>query len=124
MPGMSLGHAVVLKCSYCQGTIGEHEESCPQEITDQLRFLQRTMPCPKCKKGTVDRNADDFFECRSCHRQFTTADRDDSWEKLILFDDFHDEYFHVALMPNKGKGGFPLDRQIKEVKWRRVRRKT
>ncbi len=61
--------------------------------------------CPLCRKSTVDVNASDYYECRSCHRQFSRGARDESAARYYLFTG--DEYLKVEVLPELGNGSFP-----------------
>ena len=88
---------------------------CPTKVCaarDALLMKQPRYNCPKCTKGTVSRNKDDFLECDSCRIQFSRSPHgDDTWERTILIDQ-RDNIVHVEVYPLKGKG----DLWVKEYK--------
>ena len=63
-------------------------------------------------------NNDDFFECLSCHTQYTCGCwGDDSWEEVVLIDEAKDNIFDAfrtyRVLPTKGKGDFPVEKELR-----------
>ncbi len=105
---MSLGHGheLVLECNYCKRSISNHKLSCPQLACEEAHRRILNYICPACSASAVDVNDSDYFECRSCHRQFSRADQRDGVDTR-LFLDAGDNFLPVVQLPEPGKGIFP-----------------
>ena len=103
-----------LRCSVCQQIDG-HADGCLQFQLDQLQARIRHIECPKCGKGEVDINGEDFFECRSCHARYSSSNWNPGGEKFILNDPLSDDLVVVVILEGKGNGDFPLDKTVAEV---------
>ena len=62
--------------------------------------------CPSCRACAVDVNDSDYFECRSCHRQFSRAAHHNG-EGTRLYLETGDNIFPVVELPEPGKGVIP-----------------
>jgi hypothetical protein len=115
----------------------EHAPGCLQLRIEELVASRVTAFCPICHKGTVTVNADDFFECKSCHTQFNSglAGPDDATTTKRTFLDlsYPHDITYIQIMSQKGHGDFPKERRIAEMcaerdkalaKFRRPRRKV
>ncbi len=121
---LSLCQFITQECSYCNGTIAEHESGCPEGIIENLFSQRRNLECPNCGKKEVEVNVDDFYECRNCHTQYVTTDWNGSWERAFIIDmnaSIAGAAINVQVHPVKGKGKFKLDRDIAVQAARKVR---
>ncbi len=112
--GMSMGfcHRQELHCSICMEDMNHHNPSCPQLTIENLTRMKITSRCPACsKRNAVSLNMDDFFECDSCHTQYSTSELGAGKERLILID-FKDNVHQVAKLEEKGKGVFKYDHTL------------
>ena len=113
---MISGPSIKIRC-ICGSNSDEHAPGCPQAALKGLVIRQRHIPCPKCDHLAVDVNAMDYYECRNCHRQFTIADMlAGNPERLFIDDPKKSDICVVVEFPNKGKGDFPLDREISKAR--------
>jgi hypothetical protein len=123
---MGLSLEMFLECTYCKKKIDEEHEksSCPKGQIAALVKSIRSYPCPECG-GTVELNTGDFFECRSCHTQFSAGeytgeglDEDASSEgrTFILDMNYENRAIPVYVMKNKGEGKFRIDQQVALIK--------
>ena len=119
---MKAGMTLLSKCPKC-GQSNGHSSDCVYGKIERLESKARHIACPNCRKNTVGLNADDFWECRECHTQYTsspaTADSDDCVEKLLVIDlnaPIHQGCQRVLELKTKGEGNFPLDHEIEELR--------
>lgn len=112
--GLSLGLRVYQKCSLCDGTTDEHNAGCPFAQLQVLEDSRPAITCPKCNKGSVEINTGDYYECRECATQFTRAEQGIE-EEVIFVDWKHDTTLRVAVLPDKGRGEFKIDRDLARV---------
>lgn len=116
----TLRHSHVLLCVECRCSISSHDPSCQtgkfaariQALESQYRYIW----CPVCKKGDVELNDDDLYECRACHGLFCTGERDESFPRHLLIYERGDTYFPVQLLPQKGTGQFHVDLELAKVR--------
>ena len=104
-----------IRCLQCGSTDG-HYSDCLQLQLDNLVKQQKHIECPKCGAHDVDVNLDDYYECRQCHMQCTTSDRDESFERVQLIIDYDAPLWEgmrpAQVLPTKGKGEFRIDQSI------------
>lgn len=109
------------RCPVCK-TTGEHKEGCPMGELKRLQGLNLHIVCPRpqCEEGLVGINREGFYECRSCHTQWTAAALHDTLEghERDLIDDSHAAALPISVfvLPVKGKGRFPLDAAIAKLR--------
>lgn len=116
-------------CDYCGNSVSAHQQGCPAGAYERAQEALRNIPCPLCKKGYVEVNESDFYECRECHGQFTTALMDETWPETRLWDHQANWPIKVLVMPDKGQGKFPVLDNLERVRLqlqlaRRRRKKT
>ncbi len=114
--GMRITERIIIRCHVCGSD--PHAEGCPVPRLEKLSELNRHIECPVCHAHEVGINAVDYYECRSCHVQFTsgagTLPADD---KIHYLDDPKAiDLVPVRRLPNGGNGDFPLDKSIMEVR--------
>jgi len=114
---LGLGLRTELRCRYCEGTISDHEPSCPMGEYEKAKLLLRRHKCPRCFAENVDVNKSDYFECRSCRRQFSRSDTGEG-QRLYLFLDNKEECLVVTELSEKGEGQFHSDDVLKEAEER------
>lgn len=107
MMSLSLTPRLLLKCGYCEGSVSDHETYCPQHLFDMARSNMLHYGCPACDKNSVEVNSSDYFECCSCHRQFSRADNRNEDTK-ILYIESEEEFLPVIELPELGKGDIPV----------------
>jgi len=112
---MSSGQRISIRC-ICGTDTNTHKPGCPQERLNGLIARQRHIRCPQCGHPAVDRNDDDFYECRSCNTQYTTADMFENAERAFLDDPRASDIKVVHVHPLKGTGKFSLDTLIEEAR--------
>ncbi len=112
---------VSLQCPHCRESINAHSPNCPAHDLQKLveKRMASTGLCPVCKKesASVELNAGDFYECRKCHTQFSTAESgsaEEDWTWLTI----NGEFIIVIVLKDKGKGDFPLDKLFEEARQR------
>lgn len=119
MLNINLKPSLGLRCLYCKTRDG-HSPYCLQAQLDELCRRRKYIECPKCGKNAVDVNQGDYYECRGCHTQYTTGERDGSFERtfLVINEDIPiDEGVKIVLvLPQKGVGKFPIDERIASLK--------
>lgn len=112
---LSLTRSQKLHCRYCEGSLDNHEQQCPQAAMERARDARRFLECPVCSKNAVDVNASDYYECRECRSQFSRgAQHEGCGEDKFLWVDGQPR--RVVLLSQKGKGKFPSDKSFKKVK--------
>ena len=100
------------RCSLCGQPMSEHLERCPFRVSAEFGIERFNINCPDCEypRGKIDRNRDDFFECRKCNTQYSAGLVGSENQKIIyLIDNCSDEYHTVYKMNEKGSGDFPVD---------------
>lgn len=97
--------------------------SCPAKMLSlyqwQLEDRRTGIDCPKCRQP-LGLNGNDFYECIECHHQYTTGyNGDESWENLILINETADKIanaiLQVRVLPQKGKGDFPVTQELERL---------
>ncbi len=105
--GMSSGMIIGIPCPACR-CIGGHSPDCPEPTIKRLQSQQLHVGCPKCHERAVDRNDDDYMECRKCHTQFLRGCLEG--HELILLDIRTDpDMAPFSVLPEKGTGQFSID---------------
>src|SRR6478736_534388 len=106
--GLNLRLRTTLRCNVCYGLIPEHTPECPQKQLEEYldAQLNHEYSCPKCHKGRVAVNDGDYWECRKCHKQFTSGiacgEDVDTLERTFLLNLSQDEVIDVAVLTPKG----------------------
>jgi len=120
---MGIGIMQTLPCPVC-GAHDGHYDGCEKAAMEELRERIVNLPCPKCGKGKVGVNETDYYECRSCHTQFSTSGIVDCAdpERTQLLDERHDQIIPVLVLQRKGDGKFPLDQALEELRKRLAKR--
>ena len=110
---MVVKNMVYIKCPVCGSPQGEHADDCPQAEYNRLSALQSFGLCPKCLENGIDVNADDFWECRKCHTQFSGSGFGDTAEpEKTMTDNKDGQMITVIVLKAKGKGDFPIDKAL------------
>lgn len=105
-------------CVICGESVQEHHKDCPCTRLEKALDARPEISCIVCKRGKVDINRSDFFECRKCHTQFTSGEYDPggSEEKQEVIHNCNgDIYINVKKMLLKGEGDFPKDTLLKQL---------
>ena len=116
---MSIRMTQAIPCPAC-GAHEDHKYRCPQKDVDTLAQLRMHVECPKCRANAIDRNDDDFMECRECHMQFVVRVafvETEGLEQVML--DLPDSRGGLKLfrvLPQKGTGKFSLDRAFEAAR--------
>jgi ribosomal protein S27E len=105
--GPALTPRLILECLHCQQSISEHAENCPMGEFEEAKHSFLNYQCPSCKNPVVELNTSDYFECRSCHRQFTRGAGGDNGQPT-QFLDFWGEMILVVELPEFGEGDIPI----------------
>jgi len=117
---MYLSIRLTVPCGVC-GSHDGHESDCELKAIQELHKRNTYINCPKCHEGKVGLNKDDFYECRACRTQFTTnpgvVDTENP-ERVILLDYKNDRPIDVLVFQLKGRGEFPIDEAIVELRQR------
>ena len=115
--GLGLSQQLILKCPICQQSYDSHRSDCLQGRLEKLQGMDRHIKCPKCHARAIGVNKEDFFECRSCHAQYTTGSAFVVTEERFLLDDPQaTDLIVVATLSQSGQGHFPLDDVIAKVR--------
>ena len=107
-----------IKCLLCRGQ-GDHAVGCKIRQIEKLQDRNFYLDCPMCtKERQIGLNKMDFFECRSCHAQFSTSP---FWggknSKLITLMGVNcDQIFTARSLKERGDGFFPIDIEIERLK--------
>jgi len=109
-------------CNICNRSLEDHAPDCPQGKLKEvgIQIIEHLMTCPKCyESGSVLPNRDDFLECQECHALFTRSllamgHDPDTLERTMIFKG--DDGFQVLVIPEEGKGDFPLLQRAKELR--------
>lgn len=97
--------------------MSEHAPACPMAAFEAAKANLRTYGCPVCRTSAVDVNASDYFECRSCHRQFSRgAHHEEKGPRLFLETDA--DILPVVELPQRGTGNFPSITAFNEARER------
>lgn len=116
--GMSLGMSMrqIQRCTACGESVEEHTNDCPHKLIQAVLKRQRHINCARCYKPTVDVNADDFYECRECHTQYTTSlVGGEKLRETFLLDYEQNDIINVRVMNEPGRGEFPMDWQLETL---------
>jgi hypothetical protein len=115
--------AMVQNCEYCTGKVDDHAPGCPAARLDYLVTQKKQILCPNCKAPAVDVNTSDFYECRSCHTQYTRAQIDNvgggtELVSLLIDEDapLSEGMKTVRVLNQKGSGSFAIDNEIIEIR--------
>jgi len=118
---IGMSQRMVLLCSACGEDIKVHAADCPQGEIERL--LERTprANCVACRKGDLLPNKDDYFECRTCHVQFSRGlicgGEDPATLSTVLLDlSGSVDFVPAKQMKAPGTGDFPVLRLIEELK--------
>ena len=116
--------SMTIPCPVCDAHDG-HKDDCEQSAMEELREHNTNLPCPKCTKGKVGVNEDDFFECRTCHTQFASSGYADQQnpERMLLLDERHNRIIPVLVLERKGKGNLPIDQALEEISQRLAKKR-
>lgn len=118
--GMSMGYGLRLRqlCVICNQDMDDHAESCPQGRMQALMNRRIIHKCPDCYDWTLEKNREDYLECRKCREVFTIglcAPYDvEKLPRVIVFTR-DDQALNAARFPKKGNGDFPIDDTIKAL---------
>lgn len=118
--GMGFGMELRMRllCVICDQDMDDHAENCPQGQMQQLVEHRIIHKCPDCHKWSLEKNRDDFLECRKCREVFTIglcAPYDvETLPRVIIFTR-DDQALNAARFPEKGDGDFPIDEAIKAI---------
>lgn len=107
---------ITVACGVC-GAANGHRRGCSVAAMRKLQERNVFLGCPKCD-GKVGLNKDDYYECRSCHAQLSTSGLVDGegLEEMILVDHKNDKVITVFVLERKGKGEFPIDQAIDDLR--------
>lgn len=97
---------LTVKCRHCHESVSEHLSSCPMLAYEEAQRRLLCYGCPSCGACTVEVNDSDYFECRSCHRQFSRAAHHDG-EGSRLYLETGDDILPIVVLPEQGKGNIP-----------------
>lgn len=122
--GMSFSMRQIQVCNLCGESVADHAESCPARAQEKLLENEMTFPCErKGCRGKVWRNSEDYYECMTCHTQFTTGMcvpgvdvEKANLEKTHLINVDRNFVAHVLVMPEKGKGIRAIDENLARIK--------
>lgn len=116
--GLSLNQSIAIPCSLCKRT--KCGADCLLQRHRTLSSQQKHIQCANCHAHDVDINVDDYYECRKCHTQYTTAPYDDSWERVLLVIDMDAPILQGGVVtalvhPTKGEGKIDIDQALQEI---------
>lgn len=119
---MGMGFGMELRqrllCVICDQDMDDHADNCPQGQMERLVENRIIHKCPDCHKWSLEKNRDDFLECRKCREVFTLglcAPYDvEKLPRVIIFTQ-DDHALNAARFPEKGDGDFPIDEAIKAL---------
>ena len=113
---MTQSMRLIFRCNVCKSD--PHEEGCPVVHLERLNEMNRHISCPACNACGVGVNSRDYYECRSCHTQFTSGGGTTPADDVIYYldDPKAADLILVKKLPNKGDGNFPIDKKIEEVR--------
>lgn len=111
---MTFSPRLSIRCAICNGE--KHDPNFVCGRMEELAKHIQHMKCPACGKQEVDRNKDDFFECRVCHTQYSRsgADKGDP-KRTFLIDEKSDQPIWVCVLREPGRGEFPLDEAMTKL---------
>jgi hypothetical protein len=116
--------SISVPCPVC-GSYDGHEPDCEVVAIEELQRKNTHIDCPQCN-GLVGINDSDYYECRGCHRQFSSSLLVDGAlepKELVLVDLRKDRSFPVLALEAKGAGKFPVDQAIEKLQ-KRIREKS
>lgn len=61
---------LLLYCPVCRRVSSIDPPCCPYFVYYELWKQRRKSKCPRCSNCAVDKNTDDYYECRVCHTQY------------------------------------------------------
>lgn len=102
-----------LICSLCERPMSNHASSCPERLAESIQASRLLWRCPRCLED-VERNMDDFLECRGCATVYSTSGVGPATDALMPVSPGTDLEPVVAL-EWKGRGQFDYDKKMAEV---------
>lgn len=105
-------------CVICDQDLDDHADNCPQGQMKRLVKNKIVHKCPDCHKWSLEKNRDDYLECRKCREVFTLSPCSpydiETLPRVIIFTQ-DDQALNAARFPEKGDGDFPIDEAIKHI---------